>query len=68
MRAAGGPAGGAGAAGVESDVEAVRFLLRKGCAAWLYARELPGCHPLGAADARLQRLVYLQSYKRKSQC
>jgi len=61
-------AGALCAAGVEHDVEAVRSLLRKGCAARLYARELPNCRPLGAADARLQRLVYLQSYKRKSQC
>ncbi len=49
----------------ERDVEAVRALLRKGCAAWLYAREVPGCRPLGPADARLQRLVYQASYKRK---
>lgn len=53
----------------ESDVEAVRALLRKGCAARLYAGEAPNCRPLGAIDARLQRLVYCQSYERKKdQC
>lgn len=59
---------GAGAlcAGVtEGDLEAVRTLLRKGCAAWLYAREVPGCRPLSGADAKLQRLVYRQSYRKK---
>lgn len=53
------------AGGSLSDLEAVRSLLRKGCAAWLYAGECPGCRPLGAADARLQRLVYQVSYQRK---
>ena len=52
----------------ESDVEAVRILLRKGCAAQLYAQEVPWCRPLGRADASLQRLVYLRSYQKKSQC
>ena len=61
-------AGALCAAGVESDLEAVRSLLRKGCMARLYAGEVPNCRPLGAADAQLQRLVYLQSYKRKGQC
>lgn len=55
------------AGGVESDVDAVRSLLRKGCMALLYARTIPGCRPLGTADARLQRAVYLRSYKKKSQ-
>ena len=53
----------------ESDVSAVRALLRKGCAAALYAGEVPGCRPLGAVDAHLQRLVYRRSYERKKgQC
>lgn len=56
------------AGGVESDVEAVRSLLRKGCAARLYAQTLPRCRPLSLADAALQRMVYLHSYKRKGQC
>lgn len=58
-------AGALCAVGVESDAEAVRSLLRKGCMARLYAGELPGCRPLGTADARLQRMVYLQSYQKK---
>ena len=40
------------------DVDAARSLLRKGCTAWLYAREEPGCRPLGQADALIQRLAY----------
>ena len=54
--------------GVESDVDAVRSLLRKGCLARLYGEELPNCHPLSLADAALQRMVYQRSYKRKGQC
>ena len=49
----------------ESDAAAVRALLRKGCAARLYAAQVPNCRPLGVLDARLQRLVYRQSYERK---
>lgn len=49
----------------EDDVEAVRELLRKGCAAWLYARETPPAPPLGRLDARLQRAMYLYSYRKK---
>jgi len=60
-------AGALCAGGVEKDVDAVRSLLRKGCMAFLYARTIPGCSPLGTVDARLQRIVYLQSYKKKSQ-
>ena len=58
-------AGALCAGGTEGDAEAVRTLLQKGCAAWLYAGELPGCRPLGGADARLQRLVYRQSYAKR---
>ena len=39
------------------DVDAARSLLRKGCTAWLYAREEPGCRPLGQADALIQRVA-----------
>lgn len=53
------------AADSESDVEAVRALLRKGCAAKLYAEKAGGCRPLSEADARLQRLVYRKSYEGK---
>lgn len=56
------------AADTESEAEAVRTLLRKGCAAKLYADAAGGCRPLGTADAALQRLVYQRSYKRKAQC
>lgn len=54
----------------ESDLEAVRELLRKGCAARLYAREVPPAPPLSRGDALLQRTVYLRSYskKRAAQC
>lgn len=53
----------------ESDLESVRALLRKGCAARLYAKEMPNCRPLGAVDARLQRMIYQKSYERKKdQC
>ena len=53
-------------AGVESDVEAVCSLIRKGCTARLYAKKIPGCHPMSLADAALQRMVYQRSYKRKA--
>lgn len=53
------------AGGSRKDLEAVRSLLRKGCAARLYAMECPGCRPLRPADAALQRLVYQASYRRK---
>ncbi|MDE7261400.1 MAG: class II aldolase/adducin family protein [Oscillospiraceae bacterium] len=53
------------AVGMESDVEAVCSLLRKGCAARLYAQELPHCHPLSMADAVLQRMVYTHAYKKR---
>ncbi len=57
---------GALCAGASADgVEAVRALVRKGCAAQLYAQEIPWSRPLSPADARLQRLVYETSYKRK---
>lgn len=49
----------------ESDVAAVRTLLRKGCEAKLYADEVPNCRPLSVPDARLQRLIYQKSYERK---
>ena len=49
----------------ESDVDAVRALIAKGCAARLYARAVPGCHPLNPADAALQRLIYQKSYRGK---
>ena len=59
--------GGALCAGdTESEVDAVRSLLRKGCAARLYARELPNCRPLGLADTALQRMVYLHAYRKKA--
>ena len=58
-------AGALCAGGTEGDVEALRALLRKGCAAWLYAREEPGSRALGRADALAQRLVYQTSYRRK---
>ena len=48
-----------------SDVEAVKALLRKGCAAMLYAGEIGGCRPLGPVDARVQRGIYTRSYSRK---
>ena len=53
----------------KEDLEAVCALLRKGCAARLYANAVPNCRPLGVLDARLQRLMYTQSYERKKvQC
>lgn len=51
----------------ESEVDAVRSLLRKGCAARLYAHELPKCRPLRLADTALQRMVYLYSYRKRAQ-
>lgn len=51
----------------KSDVEAVCALLRKGCAASLYAKEIPNCRPLGILDAKLQRLVYQKSYAKKKE-
>ena len=58
-------AGALCAGGTEGDVEALRVLLRKGCAARLYAREEPGCRALGRVDALAQRIVYQTSYRRK---
>ncbi|MBD5151987.1 MAG: class II aldolase/adducin family protein [Oscillibacter sp.] len=55
------------AGGSESDAEAVCALLKKGCAAKLYADEAGGCRPLSEVDARLQRLVYRKSYERKKE-
>ena len=49
----------------EEDVQAVCALLRKGCAAALYAREDPRCRPLSPADARIQRLLFQRSYAKK---
>ena len=49
----------------ESDLEAVRALMVKGCAAQRYAGAVPGCRPLSPADAALQRLIYQKSYVRK---
>lgn len=52
----------------EEDVEAIRALVVKGCAAALFAREEPRCRPLSGADARLQRLLFQRSYaKRRDQ-
>ena len=51
------------------DLEAVRELLRKGCAARLYARESPPAPPLGRLDALVQRTIYQRSYKKRmEQC
>lgn len=53
----------------EEDLQAIRALVRKGCAAALYAREDPRCRPLSPADAQLQRLIYRRSYaRRRDQC
>lgn len=49
----------------EGDMDAVRALLRKGCAARLYAEEIGACRPLGLLDARVQRAMYIRSYSRK---
>ncbi len=35
--------------------------------AQLYAGRVPGCRPLRAADAGLQRLVYQRSYRKKGE-
>lgn len=51
----------------KSDLEAVRSLLQKGCAASLYADALPNCRPLGGLDAKIQRLVYQKSYAKKKE-
>ncbi len=63
-------AGALCASALPDDLEAVRELLRKGCAARLYAREVPPAPPLGRTDALLQRTIYLHSYskKRTAQC
>lgn len=62
-------AGALCAGNTESDMEAVRALLRKGCAAKLYALETGGCRPLGMVDAAFQRRMYTRSYsKLKDPC
>ncbi len=52
----------------EDDVLTLRALLAKGCEARLYAGAVPGCRPLHPADAALQRLVYLRSYRKRGLC
>ena len=60
--------GGALCAGQSRDeAEAVGALVEKGCMAQLYAGRVPGCRPLRAADAGLQRLVYQRSYRKKGE-
>lgn len=44
------------------DCEAVMMLLRKGCAAALYADTMKG---LGTIDALLQRVIYVKKYSKK---
>lgn len=62
-------AGALCAGNTEGDMEAVKALLRKGCAAKLYAGEAGGCRPLGIVDANLQRRMYMLSYsKMKDPC
>ena len=46
----------------EDDAEAVSMILRKNCAAALYVQ---GKHPMGFADAKVQRLVYLMKYSKQ---
>ena len=48
-----------------SDLEALRFLLRKGCAARRFAAAAPGCRPLGRLDALVQRTLFVASYAGK---
>lgn len=53
----------------EDELEAVRLLLRKGCAARWFADAVPGCRPLGRLDAMVQRMVYTGQYaKRRETC
>ena len=52
----------------EDNVLTLRALLAKGCEARLYAGAVPGCRPLHPADAALQRLVYLRSYRKRGLC
>ena len=46
----------------EEDAEAVSMILCKNCAAALYVQ---GRRPMGPADAKLQRLVYLMKYSKQ---
>jgi len=48
-----------------SELEALRLLLRKGCAAHRFARAVPGCRPLGRMDALVQRTLFVASYAGK---
>lgn len=59
---------GAGAICVGADAAeaaAVAQLLKKGCLARRFAREVPGCRPLGQGDACLQRLIYVTAYAKR---
>jgi L-fuculose-phosphate aldolase len=49
----------------ESDAEAVALVLRKGCAADLYAAAINKTDRLSTIDAYLQRIVYLTKYSKR---
>ena len=46
----------------QDDAEAVAMIVSKNCAAACYVRK---SKPLGWADARLQRYIYLTSYSKR---
>lgn len=48
----------------ESDAEAVAMVLRKGCAADLYAAALNKTDRLSTADAYIQRIIYVKKYSK----
>lgn len=49
----------------ESDAEAVRMILTKGCRARLYADTVRGCRALNPVDAAFQRVFYLKKYSKR---
>ncbi len=49
----------------ESDAEAVAMILRKGCAADLYAAALKKTDRLSTMDAYIQRIIYVTKYSKR---
>lgn len=49
----------------ESDAEAVAMVLKKGCAADLYAAAIKETDPLSTLDAYIQRIIYVTKYSKQ---
>ena len=49
----------------DSDAKAVEMVLKKGCAARIYAKATGSREKLGLLDASIQRMVYVKKYSKK---